>query len=122
MEAFMEAWHTVVTHPQLLAFTGDENSAYWTWGDNVSVNLVPFGIMSPHIKPVGKSEQWIVDEFIRFNGRSAENYDASKDAFAVKVPQGVTARRSLGEAMRENYSRQFGHDHSDATDAELLDA
>ena len=41
MEAFMEAWHTVVTHPQLLPFTGDENSAYWTWGDNVNVNLVP---------------------------------------------------------------------------------
>jgi phenylpropionate dioxygenase-like ring-hydroxylating dioxygenase large terminal subunit len=46
-EAFMEAWHTVVTHPQLLPFTGDCNSAYWTWGDHVNVNLVPFGTMSP---------------------------------------------------------------------------
>jgi hypothetical protein len=33
----------------------------------------------------------------------------------------VTARRALGEAMRENYSKTFGHDHSQATDAELLD-
>jgi phenylpropionate dioxygenase-like ring-hydroxylating dioxygenase large terminal subunit len=121
MEAFMEAWHTVVTHPQLLPFTGDENSAYWTWGDNVNVNLVPFGIMSPHVNPTGKPQQWIVDEFIKFNGRSAENYDAAGDAFSVKVPDGVTARRALGQAMRENYSRTFGHDHSQATDAELLD-
>jgi hypothetical protein len=121
MEAFMEAWHTVVTHPQLLPFTGDENSAYWTWGDNVSVNLVPFGVMSPHINPAGKPEQWIVDQFIKFNGRSAENYDPSGDAFAVKVPEGVTARRALGEAMRDNYTKMFGHDHSQATDAELLD-
>jgi phenylpropionate dioxygenase-like ring-hydroxylating dioxygenase large terminal subunit len=121
MEAFMEAWHTPVTHPQLLPFTGDENSAYWTWGDNVNVNLVPFGIMSPHVDADGKPQQWIVDEFIKFNGRSAENYDAGGDAFSVQVPEGVTARRALGEAMRENYSKTFGHDHSQATDAELLD-
>jgi len=121
-EAFMEAWHTVVTHPQLLPFTGDENSAYWTWGDNVNVNLVPFGIMSPHIDSNGKPQQWIVDEFVKFNGRSAENYEDNKDAFAVKVPQGMTARRALGAAMRENYTKMFGHDHSEATDCELLDA
>jgi len=121
-EAFMEAWHTVVTHPQLLPFTGDENSAYWTWGDNVNVNLVPFGILSPHVDPNGKPQQWIVDEFVKFNGRSAENYDKEKDAFAVNVPAGVTARRALGEAMRNNYTKAFGHDHSQATDCELLDA
>lgn len=121
MEAFMEAWHTVVTHPQLLPFTGDENSAYWTWGDNVNANLVPFGIISPHVDPSGKTQQWIVDEFIKFNGRSAENYDASRDAFAVKVAEGVTARRALGEAMRENYANATGHNHDHATDAELLD-
>ena len=121
MEAFMEAWHTLVTHPQLLPFTGDCNAAYWTWGDNVNVNLVPFGVMSPHVDPKGKHEQWIVDQFIKFNGRSAENYDESKDAFAVKVPPGKTARLALGEAMRESYSKSFGRDHSHATDAELLD-
>ncbi len=122
MEAFMEAWHTVVTHPQLLPFTGDENSAYWTWGDNVNVNLVPFGIMSPHVDPSGKPQQWIVDEFIKFNGRSVENYDADSDAYSVNVPDGMTARRALGQAMRESYTKTFGHDHSQATDAELLDA
>jgi hypothetical protein len=78
--------------------------------------------MSPHIDPAGKPEQWIVDEFIRFNGRSAENYDPSTDAFSVEVPPGMTARRALAEAMRANYTRTFGHDHSHATDAELLDA
>ena len=122
MEAFMEAWHTIVTHPQLLPFTGDENAGYWTWGDNVNVNLVPFGIVSPHLLPTDKPEQWIVDEFIKFNGRSAENYDEGGDAFAVQVPEGMTARRALGEAMRDNYTKSFGHDHSEATDAELLDA
>jgi len=122
MEAFMEAWHTVVTHPQLLPFTGDANAAYNIWGDNVNVNLVPFATMSPHIQPSEKPEQWIVDEFIKYNGRSGDNYEAGGDPFAVTVPEGVTARRALAESLRENYTRNSGHDHGDATDAELLDA
>lgn len=125
-EAFMEAWHTVVTHPQLLPFTGDSNAAYWFWGDNVNVNLVPFGIVSPHLGPTANSEQWpeqrIVDEFVKFNGRSADNYETSDDPFSVKVPEGMTAREALGAAMRKSYTEQTGYDHEDATDAELLDA
>ncbi len=121
-EAFMEAWHTVVTHPQILPFTGDENSAYWTYGDNVNVNLVPFGVMSPHVDPTDKKQQWIVDEFVKYNGRSAENYDPAADPFKIDVPEGQTAREALGAAMREAYTNMFQYDHSDATDAELLDA
>jgi hypothetical protein len=121
-EAFMEAWHTVVTHPQLLPFTGDCNSAYWNWGDNVNVNLVPFGIMSPHVDAEGKTQQWIVDEFVKYNGRSADNYEGSGDPFAVVVPEGMTAREALGAAMRAGYTAQTGYDHETATDSELLDA
>ena len=126
MEAFMEAWHTVITHPQILPFTGDSNSAYWTWGDHVSVNLVPFGVMSPHVDPTGKTEQWIVDEFVKYNGRSADNYEETgpsddADPYAIKVPDGVSAREALGAAMRAGYTAQTGYDHEDATDAELLD-
>jgi phenylpropionate dioxygenase-like ring-hydroxylating dioxygenase large terminal subunit len=121
-EAFMEAWHTLVTHPQILPFTGDSNSAYWFWGDNVNVNLVPFGVLSPHIDPTGKSEQWIVDEFIKYNGRSSDNYDSSGDPYAISVPEGQSARAALGATMRKAYTEQSGYDHSEATDAELLDA
>jgi len=121
MEAFMEAWHTVVTHPQLLPFTGDCNSAYRTWGDHVNVNLVPFGVMSPHIAE-GQGEQWIVDQFIKFNGRSSDNYDPAGDPMAITVPDGKTAREALGDKMRQVYSDQAGYSLMDATDAEVLDA
>jgi nitrite reductase/ring-hydroxylating ferredoxin subunit len=120
MEAFMEAWHTVVTHPQILPFTGDCIGAYWTWGDNVNVNHTPFGVPSPHLDMSGKGEQWIVDEFIKYNGRSADNYDAD-NPMAVQVPEGMTAREALGAAMRKAYSDATGYDHEHATDAELLD-
>lgn len=121
-EAFMEAWHTLVTHPQILPFTGDCNSAYWFWGDHVNVNLVPFGVLSPHIDPVGKSEQWIVDEFIRYNGRSSDNYDPTGDPYAVTVPEGQTARAALGAALRKLYGEQAGRTLDHATDAEMIDA
>lgn len=121
MEAFMEAWHTIVTHPQLLPFTGDSNSAYWTFGDNVNVNLVPFGVMSPHLDK-GQGEQWIVDEFIKYNGRSSDNYDPNADPMKIEVPEGKKAREALGNRMREVYTEQTGYDHSEATDAEVLDA
>ena len=120
MEAFMEAWHTIITHPQLLPFTGDCNAGYRTWGDNVNVNLVPFGIMSPHVED-GQGEQWIVDEFIKYNARSSDNYDADADPMAIEVPPGRMAREVLAETMRDLYTEQTGYDHDDATDCELLD-
>lgn len=119
-EAFIEAWHTVVTHPQLLPFTGDCNAAYEVLGDHTNVNLVPFGVISPHVDSTDRAEQWIVDEFIKFNGRSADNYDGG--AFAVTVPPGQSARRALGASMRATYAEQTGYDHDHATDAEMLDA
>jgi phenylpropionate dioxygenase-like ring-hydroxylating dioxygenase large terminal subunit len=121
-EAFMEAWHTIVTHPQIAPFTGDANGAYWFWGDNVNVNHVPFGVLSPHLDPEGKTEQWIVDEFIKYNGRSSDNYDPSGDPYAVQVPEGMTARAALGAKMREAYAEQAGYSLDHATDSELIDA
>lgn len=120
-EAFMEAWHSLVTHPQLLPFTGDANTRYNIYGDNVNVAFTPFAVMSPHVDPKGKSQQWIVDEFVKYNGRSADNYEG-ESSLRVEVPEGVSARRALADSARTQYTQMFGHDHSHATDAELLDA
>jgi phenylpropionate dioxygenase-like ring-hydroxylating dioxygenase large terminal subunit len=115
-EAFMEAWHTIETHPQILPFTGDANTQYSTYGDHVNAALTPFAVMSPHIDPVGKAQQWIVDEFLKYNGR------AGGTEMSVEVPDGMTARRAMAAANREKYQADSGYDHSDVTDAELLDA
>lgn len=115
-EAFMEAWHSIVTHPQILPFTGDANTRYNIYGDHVNVALTPFAVPSPHIDPTGKSQQWIIDEFLKFNGR------AGGSDLQVTVPDGATARAHMGAVNRERYAEMSGHDHSHATDAELLDA
>jgi phenylpropionate dioxygenase-like ring-hydroxylating dioxygenase large terminal subunit len=122
MEAFMESYHAYVTHPQLMPFTGDANAAYYVIGDHVNVNHTSFGTVSPHIKASEKAEQWIVDEFIKYNGRSSDNYDSDKDQYDVQVAEGNTARHTLGEAMRASSSRAFGGDYSQVSESELLDA
>ncbi len=126
MEAFMESWHTVITHPQLLPFTGDANSMYNTYGDYVNLTVTPFGTMSPHIDPEGKEQQWIVDEFVKYNGRSSDNYDEDiaqeEGGYNVKVPEGKTAREALGASLRDTTTKMFGHDVSFASDAEMMDA
>ncbi len=115
-EAFMEAWHSLVTHPQILPFTGDANTRYNVYGDHVNVALTPFAVKSPHLSGDEKPEQWIIDEFLKYNGR-AGGVDLS-----VTVPEGETARRAMAAANRERYSQNSGYDHEGATDAELLDA
>lgn len=115
-EAFMEAWHSIVTHPQILPFTGDANTRYNIYGDHVNVALTPFAVMSPHLDPTAHDQQWIVDEFLKYNGR------AGGSDLTVKVPDGVSARVAMAAVNRERYTQMTGHDHSAATDAELLDA
>ncbi len=122
MEAFMESYHAYATHPQLMPFTGDANAAYHVLGDHVNVNYTPFGTMSPHVQQHDLPQQWIVDEFVKYNGRSADNYDPEKDDYNIAVPTGLTARQALGQAMRKTSERTFGGDYSKVSESELLDA
>ena len=126
MEAFMESYHAYVTHPQLMPFTGDANAAYHVLGEHVNVNYTPFGVISPHIEAQAEAEHWpqqrIIDEFRKYNGRSADNYDAEKDSYAIAVPEGKSARAALGAKMREVSAKQFGGDYSQVSESELLDA
>lgn len=114
-EAFMEAWHSVITHPQILAFTGDANTRYNVYGDHVNVAYTPFAVMSPHLDG-SQPQQWIVDEFLKYNGR------AGGSDLKVTVPEGQTARAAMAAVNRARFTEMFGHDHSHASDAELLDA
>lgn len=122
MEAFMESYHAYMTHPQLMPFTGDANAAYHVLSDHVNVNYTPFAVPSPHVAAKDQPQQTIVDEFKKYNGRSADNYDPEKDKYNIQVPTGKTARQALGAAMREASEDMFGGDYSAVSESELLDA
>jgi phenylpropionate dioxygenase-like ring-hydroxylating dioxygenase large terminal subunit len=121
-EAFMEAWHSVVTHPQILPFTADANTRYDLYGDFMNRAITPAGALSPHIK--GKDQFYVIDKLGEFlggdsRGRRTETTHADLKGFAADDP--LLARKILAQANREGFAEMNGHDYSAATDSEMLD-
>jgi phenylpropionate dioxygenase-like ring-hydroxylating dioxygenase large terminal subunit len=113
-EAFMEAWHSVVTHPQILAFTGDANTRYSLWGDHVNLALTPFGVLSPHLAEQGLTDAATVEAFAA--GSRMQGMEP------MQLAPGQTARSGLADKNRAANLTALGHDAADATDSEVLDA
>lgn len=109
-EAFMESYHVTVTHPELLAGTGDVNSQYDVFG-TFSRALTATAVPSPFITRA-LSEQEM------FDGAVAKWDDEES---RVKVPDGATARPVLAEVMRRRFRPALGQKVDELSDAEMID-
>jgi phenylpropionate dioxygenase-like ring-hydroxylating dioxygenase large terminal subunit len=109
-EAFMEAFHVITTHPQLLDGIGDENSQYDAWG-NFSRAITPNGTPSPHIRRQ-PSQQELFD---------AVTMRAMDDPPNPEVPEGMTARAMLAAGARAGLQPVVGDDVTIA-DADVSDS
>jgi phenylpropionate dioxygenase-like ring-hydroxylating dioxygenase large terminal subunit len=109
-EAFMEAFHVIATHPQILAGIGDENSQYDAWG-NFSRAITPNATPSPHLrwKP---SEQELFD--------SVTMRELDQDSVA-QVPEGMTARAIMAAGARAGLQPIVGEGKA-ISDAEVSDS
>ncbi len=111
LAAFLEAYHSLATHPQIIPFTGDVNSQYDIYGRHNRM-ITPFAVASPHLRNQ-KDEQAIAQAMVKFQGA---------DQAQVKVPEGMTARLFMAEAARKTMYEQLGVDCSAISDCEMLDA
>lgn len=113
-EAFMESYHVVATHPQILPFFDDVGSEYDVYGPHVNRNLAAFGVPSPHLGG-SVTDAAVLDGMYGLWGRRRE---------AGEVPAGGngTVRGQLGEAARSALQRTTATDLDGAADAEMLDA
>ena len=109
-EAFMEAFHVITTHPQLLAAIGDENSQYDAWG-NFSRAITPNGTPSPHIR-------WSPNEQEKFDSVTMRELDGPPNP---EVPEGMTARAMMAEGARQGLREVVGDDVV-ISDAEVSDS
>lgn len=114
-EAFMESFHTIETHSQILTFTGDANSQYDTFGDNVSRSVTPMAVPSPHLS--GVSEEVVMKDILKLSGRMALDSDEG-----LSMPDGLTARKYIGDMNRKMFEEASGASLADATLSELEDA
>jgi hypothetical protein len=110
-EAFMEAFHVVATHPQLLAGIGDANSQY-DWKGMFSRAITPNGTPSPHIKFEPTQQQM-------FDAMSDRRLD--EDPF-VSLGEDDTARSTAGTGGRMRMARVLGERADQLSDAELSDS
>ncbi len=113
MEAFIEAYHVPIAHPQVVTYYGDSNTQYDIWPGvrHVSRMLSVQGVASPSLK--GVAEQTTVDDL----RRDAPFYAGRP----IEVGPGETARHKLAERAREKIGRSSGTDMSQLSDAESLD-
>jgi phenylpropionate dioxygenase-like ring-hydroxylating dioxygenase large terminal subunit len=122
-EAFMEAWHSVTTHPQLLPFLGDANTRYDLYGDFFNRAITPSGVLSPHMS--GKDQQYVLDKMAEFSGgsdaKTNRRFTASGEKVELDPNDPLQARKLLAEASRAGFTAQYGYDYSDKSDAEILD-
>jgi phenylpropionate dioxygenase-like ring-hydroxylating dioxygenase large terminal subunit len=112
LEAFIESYHTVAVHPQLLTTSGDTQTEYDVYPGVRHVNrmITPVGIASEHVDH-DVAEQDIVDAMF-----------LTRDDPDRAVPDGSTARHVLAARTRRRLTEQTGADFSAITDSEALDA
>ncbi len=112
VEAFMEAYHVLDTHPQVAPSNADANSQYDVYGEHVNRFISCLGVISPHLE--GKfTEQQILDQFTI--GDASVMSDNRP-----KVGDG-TARQAMADMFRGMFEQATGSDLSNVSDSELLD-
>ena len=113
MEAFVEAYHVPIAHPQVTAYYGDSNTQYDVWPDvrHVSRMLSVQGVASPS-RPTTTPAQTIEEM------RRDVPFFAGKP---IEVGEGETARAKLAQRAREKIGRSAGADMSNLSDSEALD-
>ncbi len=112
LEAFLEAYHVIITHPQVAPSNADANSQYDVYGEHVNRFISCLGAVSPHLE--GQySEQDILDQFTVGDGTMLS-------ADRPSVCDG-TARQAMADMFRPMFEAATGSDLSAVSDSELLD-
>ncbi len=109
-EAFMEAYHVVGTHPQMLAGIGDANTQYDAW-DTFSRAMTPNMTPSPHLT-------WEPTQQDQINSMMSASLDSPP---MFNVPEDMTARQMLGQMTRMQLQNTVPSVQS-LTDSELSDS
>ncbi|MDB5972179.1 MAG: aromatic ring-hydroxylating dioxygenase subunit alpha [Hydrocarboniphaga sp.] len=113
IEAFMEAYHVIETHPQVAVSNGDANSQYDVYGEHVNRFISPLGVLSPHL--YGKhTEEDILKQFTLGDSGALGGGERS-------LGKNGSARQVMADMFRGMFEKATNTDLSGVSDSELLD-
>jgi nitrite reductase/ring-hydroxylating ferredoxin subunit len=113
IEAFLEAYHVIETHPQVAPSNADANSQYDIYGEHVNRFISCLGVVSPHLE--GKySEQDVLNQFTLGDSSSLGSSDRG-------LKEGETARAAMAVMFRKMFEEATNTDLGNVSDSELLD-
>lgn len=112
LEAFIESYHAIATHPQLMPFQAIDNSQYDVWGDHVSRTITAYGVPNPTH----------ADQFTE-----QDSMDAMMELAGIEdrpqLAPGQTAREMFAELNLPVANEQSGEDFTGrATMSEMMDS
>ena len=111
-EAFLESYHVLETHPQLLAGVGDANVQYDCHSDHVTRFYAASGVNSPHLADPLSEEELL---------RTMILGDRSVIDDSLTLGEGETARTAMARFLRETLGERYGTDLSRYSDSEVID-
>jgi len=112
-EAFMEAYHTPVVHPEMSHVVSDVNMQHDVFSKHISRDLCAMASPSP-TSTLEQSQQDLLDKMLV----------GDRSAVAVKalVPEGKTARWVMAKQLREQMCKEYGLDYSKRSVPEMIDS
>ena len=113
LEAFIESFHVVATHPSAMAYIGDANAQYDVWPDrrHVTRMIVPRGMHSPHVGP-------LTDEMVFRAGIAPLHPDG---ADKVDIPDGLSVRAATAADRRTFLKDNLDIEADIYSDSEMID-
>lgn len=117
IEAFLESYHVLETHPQGVATVGDANTQYDILDHNVSRFVHLVGFPSPHLSRE-QSEQETLDALM---GEGVVEGVGNGES-PLQVPEGSTARETFANHLKTTLGESYDRDFSALTVTETIDA
>ena len=123
LEAFLETYHLIETHPQIMTYVDDINTKYETLGDHDRM-IVPFGIPTPKLDGITQEE--IFKEF--YKPRPSKGFvggavlELPKEAFDANgnwIYPGPVREFIINRQIE--VGKELGHDYSELSRGQLVD-
>lgn len=116
IEAFLEGYHVVATHPQIHSSVAEQGAQYDVYDEGeaqYSRSITPTGVPSKHAKNPSAIGA-IADVWAVLNALRAED--------GAPLPPEITDRASLADWRRKSMQEMTGADYALMSDAEMLDS